>query len=195
MVDSLLRGNRRFIHKFEEEQELFDSLKTGQCPGTVWIGCSDSRVDPALITDCGAGEVFVHRNVGNIVAPDDVGLCAALQYAVVELGAPHIVVCGHYGCGGMAALTSPPEHLKHVTRWVERAAVARERALAEVGGNAHDEKLLADLTVEHNVRLAIENLLKLPFVAEAADSGKTTLHGWVYDIGSGKITVLEYYPA
>lgn len=193
MITTLLEGNRRFVAEtFEKEKELFVELTRGQKPTVLWIGCSDSRVPVNTITQTRAGEVFVHRNVGNIVAANDWNLSAVLEFSINHLRIPDIVICGHYGCGGIQALDEENTDDKYIPIWLINAYKAKERV---------DEKLRAlhidipqeqrmKLIVEENVRLQLEHLREYPFVRRAVVDGKLTLNGWVYDMGNGEIRIV-----
>ena len=193
MITKLLEGNKRFVAEtFEKEREFFAALAQGQKPTVLWIGCSDSRVPVNTITQTKAGEVFVHRNVGNIVATNDWNLSAALEFSINHLKIPDIVICGHYGCGGIQALDEENSDDKYIPIWLINAYKAKERV---------DEKLRAlhieipreqrmKLIVEENVRLQLEHLREYPFVRKAVVEGKLSLNGWVYDMASGEIKVI-----
>ena len=194
MITTLLEGNKRFVRDhFEKEKEYYNSLVKDQRPTVLWIGCSDSRVAVNTITNTRPGEVFVHRNVGNIVAANDWNLSAVLEFSINHLHIPDIVVCGHYGCGGIAALDEENTEDKYIPIWLISAFKAKERV---------DEKLKAlridipadqrmRLIVEENVRLQLEHLQEYPFVRRSMMEKKLKLHGWVYDMANGEIKILE----
>ncbi len=194
MITRLLEGNRRFVKQtFEKEKEFFGDLTKGQKPTVLWIGCSDSRVPVNTITDTKAGEVFVHRNVGNVVAANDWNLSAVLEFSLTHLTIPDIVICGHYGCGGMMALDETETDDKYIPIWLINAYKAKERVEERIRSlriKIPDEQR-QKLIVEENVRLQLEHLQDYPFVRRALSGGKLTLHGWVYDMDSGEIKVLE----
>jgi carbonic anhydrase len=193
VITKLLEGNRRFVaEKFQREKDLFAELARAQHPTVLWIGCSDSRVPVNTITDTKAGEVFVHRNVGNVVATNDWNLSAVLEFSINHLHIPDVVICGHYGCGGIAALDEDDANDKYIPVWLINAFKAKERV---------DEKLRAlhvelpaeqrsRLIVEENVRLQLEHLREYPFVRHAMQHHALRIHGWVYDMGTGAIRVL-----
>ena len=194
MISTLINGNKRFVSEvFERERDYFSELAKHQRPTVLWIGCSDSRVPVNTITQTKAGEIFVHRNVGNIVATNDWNLSAVLEFSINHLQIPDIVICGHYGCGGIAALDEENDEDRYIPIWLNNAYKARERV---------DEKLAAlhidisaeqrmNLIVEENVRLQLEHLLEYPFVRIAMRQGKLVVHGWVYDMSSGEIKVVQ----
>ncbi len=163
----------------------------GQNPATMFIGCSDSRVIPELLTSSNPGELFVVRNVANLVPPfehtqDCVG--AAVEYAVVALGVEHIVVCGHTGCGGIHAAL-------HGGHGLDRMPSARSwLTLAEPAARAaqdEPEEERWDAAVEENVLLQLDNLLSYPVVAEAVAADRLDLHAWVYDLRGARLLVYD----
>jgi carbonic anhydrase len=193
-TQSLINGYRRFREKYESDHEVFDRLADeGQDPKVMWIGCSDSRVVPELITGADPGELFDLRNIANVVPPAGSRACAtgaAVEYAVIHLGVDHIVVCGHTECGGIAALAAEPEAATqpHITSWLELARPAREKVLAaEI---PEDEVYLE--TIKTNVLLQFDNLRTYPCVAAGERAGALTIHGWLYDLHTG--TIRAYNP-
>jgi carbonic anhydrase len=193
-TSKLIDGYRRFREKYESDHEVFDRLaEEGQKPKVLWIGCSDSRVVPELITGADPGELFDVRNIANVVPRAGSSACAtgaAVEYAVIHLGVDHIVVCGHTQCGGIAALAVDAEPTKqpHITSWLELARPAREQVLAR--GLAEDEIYLE--TIKTNVLLQFDNLRTYPCVADCERQGSLTIHGWLYDLHTG--TIEAYHP-
>jgi carbonic anhydrase len=191
---SLIEGYRRFLEKYQSDHEVFDRLaEEGQHPKVMWIGCSDSRVVPELITGADPGELFDVRNIANVVPPPTSPACAtgaAVEYAVIHLGVQHIVVCGHTECGGVAALANEPDPAgqPHITSWLELARPARERALQM---SFPEENLYLE-TIKINVLLQIDNLRSYPCVTEGERKGALTIHAWLYDLHSG--TIQAYHP-
>jgi carbonic anhydrase len=193
MITTLLEGNRRFVTEtVEKNREFYATLAKGQKPTVLWIGCSDSRLTVSTITNTKPGEVFVHRNVANIVATNDWNLSAVLEFTINHLRIPDVVICGHYNCGGIAALDAGEIGDRYIPIWLINASAAKRRV---------DEKIRAlhtelepeqrmRLIVEENVRLQLEHLNEYPFVRQACEEGKLRLHGWVYDIGTGEISIL-----
>lgn len=185
----LLDGHRRFREKFESKPDLFVRLaREGQRPKVLWIGCSDSRVVPELITDAEPGELFDVLNIANIVPPSPALACATgavIEYAVMNLKVNHVVVCGHTECGGIKALEDLPaaDGQPHIAAWLEFAAPARERVLA-LGLPAEDVYLE---TIKANVLLQCENLRTFACVAEAEAAGSLSVHPWLYDLHTGAI--------
>lgn len=194
MISTLLDGNRRFVTEvFDREREYFSELAKLQRPTVLWIGCSDSRVPVNTITQTRPGEIFVHRNVANIVATNDWNLSAVLEFSINHLKIPDIVVCGHYGCGGIAALDDENDEDRYIPIWLNNAYKAKERVddkLLELHFSISPEQRM-NLIVEENVRLQLEHLLEYPFVRNAMNQGRLSVHGWVYDMTSGDIRVVQ----
>jgi len=194
MITSLLDGNKRFVSEvFDRERDYFEELAKQQRPTVLWIGCSDSRVPVNTITQTRPGEIFVHRNVGNIVATNDWNLSAVLEFSINHLRIPDIVVCGHYGCGGIAALDEKNADDRYIPIWLNNAYKARERVddkLLELHFQIPEEQRM-NLIVEENVRLQLEHLQEYPFVRNAMQDCALSLHGWVYDMSSGGIKVVQ----
>ena len=194
MITMLLEGNKRFVSEvFDRERDYFEELAKQQRPTVLWIGCSDSRVPVNTITQTRAGEIFVHRNVGNIVATNDWNLSAVLEFSINHLLIPDIVVCGHYGCGGIAALDEKNADDRYIPIWLNNAYKARERVddkLLELHFQIPEEQPM-NLIVEENVRLQLEHLQEYPFVRNAMRDHALSLHGWVYDMSNGGIKVVQ----
>jgi carbonic anhydrase len=194
VIKTLLDGNKKFVEEtFSKEKEFFAELTKAQRPTVLWIGCSDSRVPVNTITGTRAGEIFVHRNVGNIVATNDWNLSAVLEFAINHLNIPDVIICGHYGCGGIEALDAEEGDDKYIPIWLNNAYKAKERV---------DEKIRAlhieipkvqrmKLIVEENVRLQLEHIREYPFVRRAMTGKKLAIHGWIYDMDSGKIKIMN----
>ena len=188
-TQNLINGYRKFREKYRSDHEVFDRLAVeGQDPKVMWIGCSDSRVVPELITGADPGELFGLRNIANVVPPASSAACAtgaAVEYAVIHLGVDHIVVCGHTECGGIAALAvdPDPDSQPHITSWLDLARPARERVLAR--GIAEEDQYLE--TIKTNVLLQFDNLRTYPCVADGELNGTLRLHGWLYDLHTGTI--------
>ena len=173
----------RFRKRFEE---LVDE---GQKPTTLFIGCSDSRIVPYLLTDSGPGELFIVRNVGNFVPPYDAslghhGTAAAIEFAVTSLDVKSIVVCGHSHCGAIRALyEDPPEEARHLREWLKLGA----GAVLPVQASAEALRR----TEQRSVVLQVERLMDYPMVARRVEAGDLTLHGWHYLLEEGKVLVLD----
>lgn len=192
-TSKLISGYQQFREKFASDHEVFEKLaEEGQNPKVLWIGCSDSRVVPELITGADPGELFDVRNIANVVPPAGSAACAtgaAIEYAVLHLGVHHIVVCGHTDCGGIKALESNPEPKKqpHITSWLELARPARDRVLNSDVPEA--DRYLE--TIKTNVLMQCENLRSYPCVAERERSGWLSIHPWLYDLRTGKILAFD----
>ncbi len=191
----LLDGVKEFsAHEFKKHEELFSSLGSAQRPHTLFIGCSDSRVVPDLITRSLPGELFVVRNIANIVpqyrqSSEYLSTTSAIEYALVSLGVKNIVVCGHSNCGGCKALFMPPESLAgipHTRKWLELAAEAKAEAetLASVIG---DTSGLEWLVEQANIVEQLNHLLSYPLVEERYARGELKLYGWYYEIATGAV--------
>ena len=198
-MEKILKGVVEFRkHDFEKHRALFEGLGQGQQPHTLFIECSDSRVDPNLITRSLPGELFIIRNVANIVpqyreSGEYLATTSAIEYAVLALEVENIVVCGHSNCGGCAALYLPEEsfaNMPHTRRWLGQAWVVRRRV--EQNPEAADIGAREWLTEQGNVVQQLRNLLSYPFIRERFKQGSLKLHGWHYIIPSGK--VLAYDP-
>lgn len=179
---------------FREKQDLFGRLAEGQSPEALFITCSDSRIDPNLLTQTDPGELFICRNAGNIVPPhtNHTGaMTASIEYAAGALKVPHIIICGHSGCGAMTGAMRPEglEDFPHVREWLGYARAAL--LIANRKGAALDEKARLDLLIRENVLLQIAHLKTHPYVAARLSSGETKLHGWVYDIGTGEVLAFD----
>jgi len=175
---------------FERRRELFQKLAEGQSPEALFITCSDSRIDPCLLTQTSPGELFICRNAGNIVPPhtNHTGaMTASIEFAVGALHVPHIIVCGHSGCGAMqgAMDTEGLTDFPHVKVWLNFARAARLIAEAKCAA-APELDPLAVVTKE-NVLLQIAHLKTHPYVAARLATGKVQIHGWYYDIASGEV--------
>ena len=179
---------------FPQKRELFEKLSEGQSPEALFITCSDSRIETAMITQTDPGELFICRNAGNIVPPHTNhtgGMTASIEFAVAALNVPHIVVCGHTECGAMQGAMNPEglESLPHVREWLgfARAAVNVVDALgAELDDDARMRMLL-----EQNVILQLQHLKTHPTVAARLAKGDLTLHGWIYDIRTGDVQAYD----
>jgi carbonic anhydrase len=187
-MDNLIAGYRRFrAGTWREERDRFEELsRLGQKPRALVIACSDSRTDPQMVFNAVPGELFVVRNVANLVppyGPDDNphGVSSAIEFAVRSLRVPDIVVMGHAMCGGIKALLdgTPAEVSDFVGQWVRIAEPARQKAMAVPAGERHD-------FCEHeSVRLSLQNLLTFPWIKSAVEAGELRLHGLFFGIRSG----------
>ena len=186
----LIENNKKWVaEQLQLDPAFFEKLSNGQTPEYLWIGCSDSRVPAESITGTDPGEMFVHRNIANMVVHSDMNMLSVLSYAVEVLTVKHIIVCGHYGCGGvMAAMKNQQfglidnwlRHIKDVYRFYHEELDAIE-----------DEGLRARRFVEVNVQEQVHDLGKTSIVQNAWKRNQPLhLHGWVYDINDGLINDL-----
>jgi carbonic anhydrase len=198
-VQKLARGAHAFrANYFATHRALFEQLATnGQRPETLFITCSDSRIDPNLLTGASPGELFIIRNVGNVVPSVARGLmggvAAAIEYAVRVLEVENVIVCGHTGCGAIDAILHPERvaHLKYVTPWLAEAESIRTMMASE--HYAHlDEEARVTAAIEENVLVQLENIRTFDFVADRLDRGLLKMNGWVYKIATGE--VFDYDP-
>jgi len=198
LVQRLVRGIHAFqANYFATHRALFEQLATnGQRPETLFITCSDSRVVPNLITNAAPGELFIVRNIGNIVPSADQGapggVSAAIEYAVQVIEVENVIVCGHTGCGAIEAILHPErvEHLRFVPRWIRQSAGIPEIVAARYPDLDDDARLVA--AVEENVLLQLEHLRSFDFVVERLDRGTLKMNGWVFKIATGE--VFDYDP-
>ncbi len=194
----LIQGLHEFqTNYFSTHRELFELLSQGQKPRILFITCSDSRIDPNLITQTEPGEMFIIRNAGNIIPPygaTNGGEGAAVEYAVHALGVQDIIVCGHSHCGAMKGLlqiSKLEEEMPTVYEWLKHAEATR-RTMKEHYQSYEGEELL-EAAVEENVLTQLENLRTYPVIHSRLKSGQINLHGWIYEIETGQ--VLEYNPS
>jgi carbonic anhydrase len=189
-VDHIIAGVRAFQRDvYPRYRERFAELAAGQSPHAMVITCSDSRVDPFLLMQAEPGQLFVLRNAGNIVPEHSGfvgGVTATIEFAVVQLKVPNIIVCGHAGCGAVAGLLHPESirHLPEVTNWLHHAERARS-LVAENGGIDAPDAM--ERAVQANVVVQLDNLRTHPSVADAMGEGRLDIHGWVYDFVTGSV--------
>jgi len=193
-MNRLFRGYMKFREEdFDSHRELFKELGRSQQPHTLFIGCSDSRVVPNLITQTHPGELFIVRNVANIVPPyrvteEYVATTSAVEYAVQVLGVDSIVVCGHSNCGGCAAMNMSHgelEHIPHVRKWLEVSREVRGRVDRLMRGDSAEEREW--LTEQVNILVQMRNLLSYPYIKEKYEGGALNIYGWYYIIETGEI--------
>jgi carbonic anhydrase len=183
----LLLSNKPWAsERLEVDEHYFDDLSKDQNPLFLWIGCADSRVPAEEITHADPGEIFVHRNVANMVVHTDMNLLSVLQYAVEVLKIRHIIVCGHYNCGGVkAAMTNKDFGL--INKWLRNIKEVYEKHYDELQA-IENEQSRFNAMVELNVKEQIQNLAKTTIVQKAwKNSQLPHLHGWVFDIHKGEI--------
>lgn len=186
----LLAENKAWAkEKVGLDPDYFNRLVNLQTPNFMWIGCSDSRVPPNEITQTQPGEIFIHRNVANLVIHTDLNLLSVLQYAVEVLKVEHIVVCGHYGCGGVKAALSR-NSLGLINKWLRHIKDVYRFHQAEIDAMPTEEARVNKL-IECNIVEQVNNLAKTSIVQQAwKDRGGPHLHGWVYDLADGIIHTL-----
>ena len=198
----LLDGFRVFKrHHYVHSPEQFQRLAAGQSPKVAVVACCDSRVDPAIILDAAPGELFVIRNVANLVPPCESGgsgkyhgTSAALEFAVRGLEVSQLIVLGHFGCGGIRALVegSPWVHREahFLAPWISMASEARDRALADLGDAGREARLRA--CEKRAVVASLDNLMSFPWIQRRVQAGKLTLHGWYFDLEA--VALMRYDP-
>jgi carbonic anhydrase len=191
MINELLEGNFKFvIEEFLPHEEYYQSIANEQSPKILWIGCSDSRVSENVITGMKPGTLFVHRNVANIVAFNDVNISSILEFAIKHLKIEDIIVCGHTRCGGITALEDGVKE-NYIADWLCIASRAKEitDAIANEKNLCREEKL--ELLTEENVKLQIKHLKNLAIIRNSHERGPLPrIHGWIYRVETGKIEVL-----
>jgi carbonic anhydrase len=190
MIDRLFEGNKTFLERdFVRHQEYFRTLAQGQSPRVLWIGCSDSRVNPERVTWSKAGELFVQRNIGNIVPVHDWNIATVLEYAIHHLKVTDIVICGHSDCGAMKALDKETTDV-YIPLWLSNAQEAKARVDQKLPPSDSPERIRERkrMLEQENVRLQLEHLRTYPMVKSALKEGKITLHGLYYDLEDGSLT-------
>jgi carbonic anhydrase len=187
----LLENNKEWVARQNEiDPEFFTNLAKGQTPEYLWIGCSDSRVPANEITGTRPGEVFVHRNIANMVVHSDMNLLSVLSYAVEVLKVKHIIVCGHYGCGGVLAAMGNKQY-GLIDNWLIHIKDVYRLHHVELD-NILDEEQRARRFVERNVMEQVNDLGKTNIVQNAWGKGQPLhIHGWVYDVAVGLINDLK----
>jgi carbonic anhydrase len=187
LLARLARFERDFFPRYEKTYRRL--VEEGQHPKALFIGCSDSRIVPYALMDCGPGELFIARNVGNLVPPWDMsagfhGTAAAIEFAVLQLQVQSIIVCGHSHCGAIRGLYAPPSaEARHLPAWLE---LARDAA---VPGPESPQVLRR--VEQRSILLQLERLMSYPMVARRVRDGELFLHGWYYVIEDGRVLVLD----
>ncbi len=183
-LPQLFENNRAWAARMQErDSRFFQQLSSVHDPDHLWIGCSDSRVPANEIVGLDPGELFVHRNVANVAAEDDTNCLAVLQYGIDSLKVEHVIVCGHYGCGGVQAALGPavPQPLEGWLRHVRQVAREHAAELEELEGDARWRRLC-----ELNVRAQVRAVCRLPTVTAAWARGQALfIHGWIFDLETG----------
>lgn len=186
----LIQGNKLFAEsRLFQDPDYFKKLSQGQTPNYLWIGCSDSRVPANEITSTHSGEIFVHRNIANLVVHTDSNLLSVLEYAVKYLQVKHIIVCGHYGCGGIAAAMTNTYH-GFVDNWLRNIKDVYHKNSLELDA-IEDESQKANRLTELNVIDQVRNLAKTTIVQQAWAERDLHLHGWVYGLHNGLVKDLS----
>lgn len=187
----LLENNKEWVAKsLEKDPAFFEKLSNGQKPPLLWIGCADSRVPANEIIGAAPGEVFVHRNIANMVLHTDMSMLSVLDYAVNVLKVKHIIVCGHYGCGGVKAAMSN-DHLGLIDNWIRHIKDVYRFHNEELDAITDEEKKF-DRFVEVNVIEQALDLAKTSIVQSAWSKNQSLqIHGWVYDIKDGLVQDLD----
>lgn len=184
--ERLLIGNKQWAKdKLKNNPDFFKNLIKGQNPEYLWIGCSDSRVPANEITNTQSGEIFVHRNIANVVVHTDMNLLSVLYFAVETLKVKHVIVCGHYGCGGVLAAMENKDH-GFVNNWLRNIKEVYNKHAAELNA-IEDKAKRADRLVELNVVEQVHNLAKTRIVQEHWKKRELEIHGWVYGVNDGII--------
>jgi carbonic anhydrase len=186
--EKLLLENKAWAaEKKSEDPEYFERLSHLQTPEFLWIGCSDSRVPANEITGTQPGEIFVHRNVANLVVNTDVNLLAVLDFAVTHLQVKHVIVCGHYGCGGIKAAATKIDYRPVLNMWLRNIKDVMRHHRQELE-DIKDEENRLDKLVELNVQEQVNNLAKTTIIQRCWEKEKRPdLHGWVYGLKDGII--------
>lgn len=188
---TLLERNKQWVQEtLELDPDYFDELSKGQSPEFLWIGCSDSRVPANVITGTKSGEVFVHRNIANLVVHTDLNCLSVLHFAVETLKVKHIIVCGHYGCGGINAAMSNVDHGLVVNKWLRNIKEVYSKHSTELDA-IDDNVLRANRLTELNVVESVNNLAKTSIVQKAWKKHSLKIHGWVYGLHDGIIKDLN----
>ena len=192
--EKLLLENKAWAaEKLHDDPKFFQRMATDQEPEFLWIGCSDSRVPAEDITGVQPGEIFVHRNIANMVVHTDLNLLSVLEYAVKYLKVKHVIVCGHYGCGGVkAAMTQ--HNLGIINKWLRNIKDVYRMHRSEINDISDPEKR-TDRLVELNVREQVMNLAKTSIIQGAwKNEQRPHLHGWVYGLKDGLINPIMSMP-
>ncbi len=183
----LLENKAWAAEKIEENPDFFENLAHVQTPEFLWIGCSDSRVPANEITGTQPGEIFVHRNVANLVIHTDVNLLSVLEYAVVHLKVKHVIICGHYGCGGIKAAMGNHDYNQVLNMWLRNIKDVYRHNRQELDAIT-DENTRADRLTELNVIEQVQRLAKTSIIQKAwKHEQRPHLHGWVYGLKDGII--------
>ena len=187
MFDQIFENNKKWIaEKLALDEAYFEKLSKGQHPEYLYIGCSDSRVTAEDLMGVGPGEVFIHRNIANLVVSTDSNLNAVVQYAVEHLKVKHIIICGHYECGGVNAALNPSD-MGQLNSWLQTLRDVYRFQQKELDAIADNQKKF-DRLVELNVREQCINIIKIDHVQRSwYKTGFPNIWGWVFDVRTGKL--------
>ncbi len=187
----LLENNKQWVEKkLAQDSEFFARLSKGQTPPVLWIGCADSRVPANEIIGAEPGEVFVHRNIANMVVHSDMNMLSVLDYAVNVLKVKHVIVCGHYGCGGVKAAMGN-QHIGLIDNWIRHIKDVYRFHAKELNA-IEDETQRFDRFVELNVFEQVQDLAKTSIIQNAWEKEQeVSIHGWVYGVHNGLIKDLD----
>jgi carbonic anhydrase len=190
LLARLARFEKQYFPRYEKSYRRL--VEEGQQPKTLFIGCSDSRIVPYALMDCGPGDLFIARNVGNLVPPWDMsagfhGTAAAIEFAVLQLKVQNIIVCGHSHCGAIRGLyQEPPAEARHLRAWLDLA-----RGAALPAGERCDSRDALCRVEQRSIIIQLERLMSYPMVASRVRAGELFLHGWYYVIEAGQVLVLD----
>ena len=190
-LNDLMENNRAWAAKIKaSDAEFFQRLSLQQTPGYLWIGCSDSRVPSSMLVGLSPGEMFVHRNVANVVVHTDLNCLSVIQYAVEALAVKRIIVCGHYGCGGVQAALANSK-LGLIDNWLRHVQDVRQKHSAMLERTSDDERRLR-LLCELNVIEQVINVCQTTIVQQAWERGQElSVHGWIYGLEDGLLRDLN----
>jgi carbonic anhydrase len=190
-LDTLFDNNRRWAEKMtQHDGDFFERLSTGQAPKYLWIGCADSRVPASEVLGLGPGELFVHRNIANVVLDTDLNCLATIQYAVEALKVEHVIVCGHYGCGGVRAALDDAR-LGLIDNWLRPIQAIRAKHAGEIDALASQSERHRRLC-ELNVAEQARNVARTTIVRAAFERGQQlTVHGLIYELETGRLRDLN----
>lgn len=184
--EKLLLENKAWSQEIQaHDSDYFENLALGQSPKVLWIGCSDSRVLANMMTNTRPGDIFVHRNIANLAPADDINVKSVVQFAVGTLGVEHVILCGHEGCGGVAAVATSAQVGGDLQKWLVPLGELRDRHRAELDQIASPAERINRL-VELNVLAQVRNLIGLEVIQAAWQRGASlSVHGWVFSLNKG----------
>ncbi len=193
--ETMLKNNKEWAQSVVDlDPTFFEKLSQAQTPEFLWIGCSDSRVPPDRITGTMPGEIFIHRNIANMVVHTDLNMLSVLEYSVNVLKVKHVIVCGHYGCGGVKAAMGN-SHIGLINKWLRNIKDVYATNKDEIHA-IEDEGKRVDRMVELNIHQQVNNLAETSIIQKAwKDRQGPDLHGWVYDLKDGIIDPISHMPA